>query len=88
MEKFTGVPVWHASIALHVPEASTGMTSLREVSTWSPSERVRAEQILRHVLRGVGRDVEARETLERSLHLRRLMTVAEAASVGGTQDRR
>lgn len=79
MEKFSGVPVWHVSVAVR---------GMKPVVTWSPAERLRAEELMRAVLRGIGRDVESRTQLGRTLQLRRLMTPAEALSIGGTQDRR
>ena len=90
MEKFSGVPVWHVSVALHVPDPRLHGTpqALLPVEAWSPADRVRANEIMRHVLRGVGRDVESSDTLPRSLHRRRLFTTTEAAAIGGTQDRR
>lgn len=79
MEKFSGVPVWHASVAL-IP--------MKPIGLWTRQQREHAERLLRAALNGVGTDNELREDHPFTIQVRRLATYAEAARLGGTQDRR
>jgi len=82
MERFSGVPVWHASVA--------ALTSfgLKPVTAWTRQQREHAERLLRAAVSGVGTDNELREDTPVTIQLRRLATPAEALRLGGTQDRR
>lgn len=80
MERFAGVPVWHASVAKH-EEAG-----LVPVSRWREKDWTRARRLLTAVLEGVGGTQQAEETQRASLQVRRLATETERVIIGPTKD--
>lgn len=80
MERFAGVPVWHASVAKH-EEAG-----LVPVSRWREKDWTRARRLLADVLEGAGGIQQVEETQRASLQMRRLATDAERAVIGPTKD--
>lgn len=80
MERFAGVPVWHAGVAKH-EEAG-----LVPVNRWREKDWTRARRLLVDVLEGVGGPQQVEETQRASLQVRRLATDAERGIIGPTKD--
>lgn len=89
MERFKGVPVWHASVAKHSADPKylpMGLVPFRE---WSALDLMRGRQLIDAVLKGVGLAKETiEEQLGKSLQWRRLATAAEREVIGPTIDKR
>ncbi len=83
MERFNGVPVWHASVAKH------DVRGLVPVALWRRKDAVWARELLAQVLRGVGLPFhQIEEQTPRSLQARRLASEAERVVIGPVKDTR
>ena len=80
MESYGGVPVWHASVAIHEP------AGVKPVNAWSPADWARAELALRRLLRGVGEGEYMTDTTGTTLQMRRRISGPEFAIVGPAID--
>ncbi len=89
MERFKGVPVWHASVAKHSIERRYAPSQLVPFDEWKPVDIFRARQLLGAMLRGVGLEKEQiEERPGKSLQWRRLANADERAIIGPTIDKR
>lgn len=80
MEAFGGVPVWHASVAIH------GEGGCLPVAAWSAADWSRVELALRGLLRGVGDGEIITEPMGATLQMKRRISGAEFAIVGPAVD--
>ncbi len=89
MERFKGVPVWHASVAKHSADPSYLPTGLVPFVEWSALDVQRGRQLLGAILRGVGLEKnQIEEVPGKSLQWRRLANEAERSVIGPTIDKR
>ncbi len=89
MERFKGVPVWHASVAKHSADPRYLPSGLIPFREWSGLDLVRARQLLSAMLHGVGLEKQQIEEVPgKSLQWRRLATPAEREVIGPTIDKR
>lgn len=70
--------MWHASVSVKG----------KPVTEWSPAERLRAEQLLKWLVDGVGAKVALRETTFRTIQVRKLASEAERLTIGPPRDLR
>lgn len=62
---------------------------MKLVADWNSTERLRAEQLARSILHGVGHDAEQHiETTPHAYHLRRVMTEHERGTLPQHPDRK
>lgn len=80
MESYGGVPVWHASVAIHEP------TGCRPIVAWSSADWARVEVALRRLLRGVGEGEDMIDTTGTTMQMRRRISGPEFAIVGPAVD--
>lgn len=89
MERFKGVPVWHASVALHSLERRYLPSGLVPFVEWSSLHLNSARRLLGALLRGAGLEKEQVEEVPgKSLQWRRLASPAERMVIGPTIDKR